>query len=147
MITSQQVGLPIIIPGYLVEIDYPNQRLVGHQGSRRQLEECSPSIVPVTNRVLLLFNLFLTDLVQPGLYYKHPCHSFINSLGDSSFVKLSSKHLYFLTVKARQLTFLDNFHLPKPRAPESGTRWILWVRIKYILSFFTSTDQFMCIFS
>ena len=52
---------------------------------------------------------YLTDTVQPGLFYKHLV---INSLTDLSFSSISSNHLLSKIIKARELFFLENNNLP-----------------------------------
>ena len=43
--------------------------------------------------------------MKPGLFYKHLCHSVSDRVSQSSFVKISSKHLHSQTVRARELKF------------------------------------------
>ena len=54
--------------------------------------------------------LFLTDLVYPGLFYKHLCTSLIHQVSLSSFVKIFSKHCLSQIVWARDLTCWENIH-------------------------------------
>ena len=49
--------------------------------------------------------IYLTDPVQPELFYKHRRISFIKSLTQSSSVKISSKHLHSQTVRAKDMNF------------------------------------------
>ena len=57
---------------------------------------------------------FFTEMVKPGLIYKHLCHSLINSFTGGLFVKISSKHLHPKTVGARELALWDKVYLPTP---------------------------------
>ena len=50
----------------------------------------------------------LADPVYPGLFYKRLCQW----LGELGFSSKSSQHLKFQTIRARQLKFLENNHLP-----------------------------------
>ena len=58
--------------------------------------------------------LYLTDLVYPGLFYKHLCHWLTDWLTDSAFSSKPSNHPYTQTARARELKFWENGH-PPPR--------------------------------
>ena len=54
--------------------------------------------------------LLLTHPVYLGLFYKHLCHSVIDSLNRSWFVKISSRHFNTQAIRARDPEFWHNVH-------------------------------------
>ena len=62
----------------------------------------------------------LTDLVWPGLFYKHLCDSLAS---EWSFVNISTRHLHSQTVRARELTFWDKVHPPPVTCHMSHFMW------------------------
>ena len=67
-------------------------------------------LLKLVGRNICLFLDLLTDPVKPGLlFYKHLCYS----VSQSAIPSLkSSKCLHSQTVRARELKFWENFHLP-----------------------------------
>ena len=59
-----------------------------------------------------LHEFVLTDLVEPGLFYKHLCHSFIHWLIEWYFCSESPRHCLSQTVRAEQMKLLENVYLP-----------------------------------
>ena len=60
-------------------------------------------------------SVYLTDPVQPGLFYNHLCHSFIHSLRHSLMIcENIFKHLHSQTSTARELKFWEKVHHPPP---------------------------------
>ena len=74
--------------------------------------------------------------MQPGLFYKHLCHSLIHWLTPSTFVEISSEHLLSQTVSARELKILEKVHLPQTCHVSHVTCRVSHVTIPFCLFLF-----------